>query len=1385
MELSTGRSARTRRQTDASISQPTTAGSETTGRRSDRRGISSRGYYSQPVVSTDRDREESGRRRSESSRQRTGTRRREEEEDRQEDDSQQSTSSRRERRPIRRSDNTCSLLSLIAGSTRGRNTGDLEREVDGDESKDGGNEEIRPTSSVILRETRSSRIDQSETLNHNQNIIRTPQPPIQHQIAPNSTGLTPTDPANNIVLPRLNEPIDEVPGVNNVVISIDGTQYDGRTKIIDIPLNHIGVFSILLNSNTDLDAKWYQQVLLAYCSVMDRVLADPNDEVSWRKFLYLPLILFTRKESSYVKGVFKKINRDEWDSFRIAHYYQGAQTRNITTQGGDNEEMVEGEVLPCDKQREKAVSRLIENGDIRGASRKLQATVGETNLSMEQKVQKLKDKLPDETETHGELRGRHQQEFSSFIARMERENGTMMGLANVDNNQAQQRPIQVEELRDVIQKGRKTAAPGPDKLTYKHLSMLMPRHYEPPNERQMMFMEKLAKILTIIWSGSEPSAVSAAFTTYKLIALPKGNEDIRPIGLNILYRKILSAILVKRFNRQEMELKSFEDDDSESSQQSTQSTTTTNAEDSNKPVFTNYQYAFVKKGMERIVHTFHMYGDRGIDNSLDRVTLDADNAFSRNNNRLALAQCMLRFPEAVPFLYKMYLVNSGKGCVVGSDRKSIEVVNSPKNGIQQGDAAGTWAFCLTQQPMLEAIGDWLKQKFYETPHGLMFYVDDANMFGPTEAMRAAIEKIQDVGPLSGYNIKVNKGTYLLGKKSSYEEASESKLIIMQTMGEGFEDSFVKIHPENELERLKQGIGTGEVLLENELPERLQQEWELIKKQYGMKVLGSFVGTDEYIKAQLELELERLQKDAEAIISLSSLQERYVLLTTSFNLMPLHFFRTIPHSLLTSFIDGFMVLQQKIVWSLLNDSRAVHSEFARQEMEETFNREELWKLMALPIEQGGLGMLSLHIVAKMSYLASITANVKLIPYLSRIMGEVEEAYLEVDREMLEKYQIEQRQFDEIQAIRNRYEERLLGCGIVNETKQYVQEHFGANEDWVGIIQFDDIIKHIQSNFVETLDKGTIQHQLVELIVTKTAEMTFSSMPKRTLKIWYSSLRNEEAGMWLKAIPKFKLLKFTNEQFFHMLRFRYFLKIPSIGEGTRCNCFRSNSNVACRVDTRGHHFAHGCAKNNVYTPVHDALNIIFGNNLVNYSGLDNKFEPVRQLTTAEDSSEKRPDGMFTFYVSAIRSVTVAYDITLVSSLKVNNEGMVSSKGSVGKAANDAYQEKMRKYGALCEARGIRFVPIVMETSGYIHEKSKKLINKLASIGSNTRKIGQTVLYKYFLKLLNSCMMRYMADNIVRLSRQSRSNALPLSIEEMNEVNETIANHDTIITGVDLRE
>ena len=60
---------------------------------------------------------------------------------------------------------------------------------------------------------------------------------------------------------------------------------------------------------------------------------------------------------------------------------------------------------------------------------------------------------------------------------------------------------------------------------------------------------------------------------------------------------------------------------------------------------------------------------------------------------------------------------------------------------------------------------------------IKFFADDGNIVAPTDKMFKIITLISSLGPHLGYTLNKSKGTYLLGKCSSYEEAIIKKNIL--------------------------------------------------------------------------------------------------------------------------------------------------------------------------------------------------------------------------------------------------------------------------------------------------------------------------------------------------------------------------------------------------------------------------------------------------------------------------------------------------------------------------------------------------------------------------------------------------------------------------------
>ena len=130
-------------------------------------------------------------------------------------------------------------------------------------------------------------------------------------------------------------------------------------------------------------------------------------------------------------------------------------------------------------------------------------------------------------------------------------------------------------------------------------------------------------------------------------------------------------------------------------------------------------------------------------------------------------------------------------------------------------------------------------------------------------MARIITILKEEGPKYGYYMKTNKGAYLVGKRNSAEEA-EATYNSLQTEF-GISPRIIRIHPDN----CRFEVNRAEAIL-----------------QFGVNVLGSFIGTDEFIKSALAKHLESLESDAIKLMEHEDLQERMLALGKSFIFKPI-------------------------------------------------------------------------------------------------------------------------------------------------------------------------------------------------------------------------------------------------------------------------------------------------------------------------------------------------------------------------------------------------------------------------------------------------------------------------------------------------------------------
>ena len=183
-------------------------------------------------------------------------------------------------------------------------------------------------------------------------------------------------------------------------------------------------------------------------------------------------------------------------------------------------------------------------------------------------------------------------------------------------------------------------------------------------------------------------------------------------------------------------------------------------------------------------------------------------------------------------------------------------------GVHQGDVLGSWIHCMATLPFVQELANLVGED-----GSSKFFIDDGNLSAPFTKMTEALDYVFDEGPEVGYHLKRTKGVYLLGRCEDRAEAVRRKVALIARFH--FDPAMIRIHPDN----------GGDKLL------------------YGVKVLGSYVGSEESIANRLEKTLAELKKEADAVTTVGSLQIQYLLLRWCFCQKIIHLLRTIPPNLI--------------------------------------------------------------------------------------------------------------------------------------------------------------------------------------------------------------------------------------------------------------------------------------------------------------------------------------------------------------------------------------------------------------------------------------------------------------------------------------------------------
>jgi hypothetical protein len=835
-------------------------------------------------------------------------------------------------------------------------------------------------------------------------------------------------------------------------------------------------------------------------------------------------------------------------------------------------------------------------------------------------------------------------------------------------------PLKIDPLlfKKSVNKLKKLTAPGMDGFRAEHVKQLT--FYGPQDTEKDSFILATCDIYNIILSGSIPQVCLPLFRNTHLIAIPKDNSDLRPLGLQSVDRKIFCSALLddSRFKK--------------------------NCE----KYFKDLQYCMRERGCEEIIHFFNVITQTQPSKSV--LKLDGYQGFQRIKRDHARLQVQRCFPEASPLVDALY--GNSSQCFYMSD-SGIVSINS-NEGCHQGCRIAPWFYSVGVNPLLEKVEVEINEGNSGNPNFVKGLMDDIKIAADFEAICRGLRIIISEGPSVGYFLNNLKTDVMLGScggNIALAIAQKEKLISEFNL----DPENIHIHPDDVEETLK----------------------EITSKCYGLKILGSFIGSPEYVSAQFLVKGLKLKAEADSLIRYPDIQERLFLARSCFLTKANYTFRTTTPSMAEGYLQFFEVQKRNILLSILGETQKDMSD-------------DTYKQCCLSTDKGGLGLQFTRESSLSAFIASFVQAIpslhKNFPLLLRHLDSHGESSFDLD---YSQYPLAQ--------------ELISSIGKINLIRGDIQELTVQSLTKLSLSRRQD-------------DKSLkLQNFLYQIAISgKFKELIDSNTDFRPFVAFLTSEHNDFGGTYLNLIPKENVNKFNNAQFRAALLHRLYERQEVWVEGTLCNC-----KLHTPLDELGHHLANRCAKEGYRHSTHDKLTRC----------LQEMFVALGQRVVLEprmlfDNSLMKPDIISRNYPKS--TSPVIFDITVTEPLHSTNM-YLSTATTEFKAGEEAHARKITKYDSVATEHGYQFIPLVFESTGRPSKDVKKVFNTLFQNYRETYQIPHSAITNmraYWMCKISATLQRCIADSIVLRSRYANSNYKEttnpeqLSMQDEYEINYSIS-------------
>lgn len=451
-------------------------------------------------------------------------------------------------------------------------------------------------------------------------------------------------------------------------------------------------FGLLLNKcrvSVPLTRIIQKSVRIAVCQELAREIENlllKNDINSWMRLLAFPYIVLNNK-SKGKEGM--NVIRSNLNIFR-----------NCTNVNKALSDVLKNASIPfkVDKSPNrdtvaiKVATRKVSEGDFRGAIRVLCSKNSVAPQTLDT-VSKLKAKHPDD-------------------------NGEIFDEVELDSTLA---ATSIEDVIRGIRSFPLSSSGGIGGLRPRHLKDLTSFTC---GESANRLLKAIASLVDVVKFGEVQKDIAKIFFGASLTALMKGEDDVRPIAVGIVWRRLAGKIAC--YNVKDNLVKKL------------------------KPI----QLGFgVKGGAEALVHAVRSFCTAKHEGPMALVKFDFGNAFNMLFRKFMLGEVKDICPELLPLLQQAYRLFS-----------NLYYLDEPllsKRGFQQGDPLGPPGFCIGIMRMTHSLLSRLNG----------WYLDDGTIGDVLSVILDDIRKVLDFCDLSGLPLNTKKCEVFFINASKEEEAN--------------------------------------------------------------------------------------------------------------------------------------------------------------------------------------------------------------------------------------------------------------------------------------------------------------------------------------------------------------------------------------------------------------------------------------------------------------------------------------------------------------------------------------------------------------------------------------------------------------------------------------